>query len=258
MYANYHTHTKRCHHAIGEEREYVEAAIKAGFSVLGFADHVTHIVKDKDYDYRGRMRPEETAEYIMNLQRLRDEYVNDIKIHIGFEMEYYPSYFEDTLSFLSNFDYEYLILGQHHTDDGQDGEHVMNRNNTNEELALYVDRVVSGINTGKFTYIAHPDVVNYVGDDDFYREEMKKICLAAKAKGIPVEINCIGVRRNRCYPDDRFWKIARDVGNSVVIGVDAHTPADLLDMATIKKCQELSRRFDLFPMREIKLVDPKI
>ena len=104
MYANYHTHTKRCHHAIGEEREYVEAAIKAGYSVLGFADHVTHIVKDRPYDYRSRMRPEETAEYIMNLQRLRDEYVNDIKIHIGFEMEYYPSYFEDTLDFLANFD----------------------------------------------------------------------------------------------------------------------------------------------------------
>ena len=28
MYANYHTHTKRCRHAAGEDREYVEAAIK--------------------------------------------------------------------------------------------------------------------------------------------------------------------------------------------------------------------------------------
>ena len=36
MYANYHTHTKRCQHAVGEDREYVEAAIAAGIQVLGF------------------------------------------------------------------------------------------------------------------------------------------------------------------------------------------------------------------------------
>ena len=30
MLANYHTHTKRCQHAGGEDREYVEAAIQAG------------------------------------------------------------------------------------------------------------------------------------------------------------------------------------------------------------------------------------
>ena len=29
MRANYHTHTKRCHHAYGTEREYVEKAIEA-------------------------------------------------------------------------------------------------------------------------------------------------------------------------------------------------------------------------------------
>ncbi len=37
--ANYHTHTKRCRHAVGEDREYVEAAIEAGLKVLGFSDH---------------------------------------------------------------------------------------------------------------------------------------------------------------------------------------------------------------------------
>ena len=31
---NYHTHTFRCRHAEGEDREYIEAAIKAGFNVV--------------------------------------------------------------------------------------------------------------------------------------------------------------------------------------------------------------------------------
>ena len=40
MIANYHTHTYRCGHAVGEDREYVEKAIERGLQVLGFSDHV--------------------------------------------------------------------------------------------------------------------------------------------------------------------------------------------------------------------------
>jgi histidinol-phosphatase (PHP family) len=42
MKINYHTHTTRCHHAAGTEREYVEAAIANGIKVLGFADHTPY------------------------------------------------------------------------------------------------------------------------------------------------------------------------------------------------------------------------
>ena len=35
---NFHSHTVRCQHAVGEEREYVEEAIKEGFEVIGFSD----------------------------------------------------------------------------------------------------------------------------------------------------------------------------------------------------------------------------
>lgn len=36
MIANYHTHTWRCRHADGTEREYVERAIEGGLKILGF------------------------------------------------------------------------------------------------------------------------------------------------------------------------------------------------------------------------------
>ena len=132
------------------------------------------------------------------------------------------------ISMLENFDYEYLILGQHYVDDGAEKEHVM-RGDGDALLTKYVDTVIAGINTGKFSYVAHPDVVNYTGDDDFYKAEMKRLCLAAKAKGLPLELNCVGVMKNRCYPNDKFWRIAGEVHNSVIIGVDAHNPAQLQD-----------------------------
>ena len=39
---NYHSHTKRCEHAIGEDEEYVKAAIANGFQVMGFSDHAPY------------------------------------------------------------------------------------------------------------------------------------------------------------------------------------------------------------------------
>ena len=43
MIANYHTHTWRCRHADGTEREYVETAIEAGLKILGFSDHTPQV-----------------------------------------------------------------------------------------------------------------------------------------------------------------------------------------------------------------------
>ena len=39
MKNNYHTHTTRCFHAVGQDEDYVRAAIDGGFDLLGFADH---------------------------------------------------------------------------------------------------------------------------------------------------------------------------------------------------------------------------
>ena len=55
MIANYHTHTPRCNHAVGTEREYVENALEAGLQILGFSDHSPYIFPG-DYYSGFRMR----------------------------------------------------------------------------------------------------------------------------------------------------------------------------------------------------------
>ena len=37
---NYHTHTFRCQHASGTEREYIESALAAGITKIGFSEHI--------------------------------------------------------------------------------------------------------------------------------------------------------------------------------------------------------------------------
>ena len=43
MIANYHTHTPRCNHAEGAERDYIERALEGGFRELGFSDHTPYL-----------------------------------------------------------------------------------------------------------------------------------------------------------------------------------------------------------------------
>ena len=90
---NYHTHTTRCRHAFGKDRDYVTKAIKAGITELGFSDHAPMIFPIKDYYSTYRMFPEDVEDYINSINLLREEYEDKIKIHIGFELEYFPQLF---------------------------------------------------------------------------------------------------------------------------------------------------------------------
>lgn len=84
MYANYHTHTVRCGHATGSEREYIENAIKAGIKILGFSDHAP-MPFDGDYVSGIRMPCSLAGEYISTIRALAEEYKSDIKIYAGYE-----------------------------------------------------------------------------------------------------------------------------------------------------------------------------
>ena len=63
MFANYHTHTPRCGHASGTEREYIERALEKGLSALGFSDHAPYFFEDGHYS-NFRMYPDQAAEYV--------------------------------------------------------------------------------------------------------------------------------------------------------------------------------------------------
>ena len=91
--ANYHTHTYRCQHAYGSEREYIEAAIRMGIAELGFSDHVPCPFKD-GYVSGIRMTMEQAPEYVYAIRKLGKEYASDIKLYVGFEAEYIPEFFK--------------------------------------------------------------------------------------------------------------------------------------------------------------------
>lgn len=67
---NFHSHTVRCQHAVGEEREYVEEAIKEGFEVIGFSDHSPYLFKN-GYVSRIRMTMSQLEDYVKTIETLK-------------------------------------------------------------------------------------------------------------------------------------------------------------------------------------------
>lgn len=237
--ANFHTHTSRCRHATGEDREYVENAIKAGFKVLGFSDHAPYFFGE-GYESRIRMSREELPGYVESLQSLKKEYEKEIEIKIGLETEYLPDYFETLLEEIKNYPIEYMILGQHFFDTERSKYHVRVAWTDEEHLETYVNRVITGIETGLFLYVAHPDIINYVGDEAIYQKHMLHMLNEMKKRQIPVEINVNGYREKCNYPNAQFVKLAAENGNEFVLGVDAHAPMQFLDEKNYIACMELA------------------
>lgn len=110
MEANYHTHTNRCGHALGEDEEYVLSAIDAGIKTLGFSDHV--MVPDfSENGIRGDYI--QTLDYFTSIKNLQDKYKNKIEILLGFEAESWPMYYKYYKKLLKTNQIDYLILGNH-------------------------------------------------------------------------------------------------------------------------------------------------
>lgn len=223
MNKNYHTHTTRCGHAKGTEREYIECAIQNGFKVLGFSDHTPQPYPDS-YVSGMRMKMDQLDEYVDTLVNLRDEYKDQIKILIGLETEYYPKYFDKLHEELKARPIDYIIMGQHHVPDEIEGFYSGEETTSEDRLKAYVDLVIEGLSTGYFTYLAHPDLINYEGPDEIFQKHTRRICEFSLEHNIPLEINMLGFERGIHYPSDRFFSMASKMGCKFVIGCDAHEP----------------------------------
>ena len=246
MIVNYHSHTPRCGHAEGSEREYVEAALRVGLETLGFSDHTPWDYFDHPYrNKRVRMALEELPSYADTVRALAAEYRGRIEILLGVEAEYYPKYFSRLLELLRLNGVRYMILGQHFYGN-ELGEPSCGRPTDDPtRLASYVDQTIEALQTGLFSYFAHPDLIRFTGADEEYRRQMRRLCRAAKESGTPLEINLLGIREGRNYPDERFWRLAAEEGNSVVLGCDAHRPGDILDFESEKTALKLVERLGL-------------
>jgi histidinol-phosphatase (PHP family) len=143
-------------------------------------------------------------------------------------------------------------MGQHFWQSENLGPYAGTLTDDESRIRDYVDSVIEGMRTGSFSYLAHPDLINYQGLDSVYEWEMTRLCRELKELGIPLEINILGMGEGaRHYPAERFWKIAGEIGNKVILGLDAHSVRQLKDVESYNACMQLADKYNLDLINEL-------
>lgn len=254
LLANYHTHTKRCGHATGEDEDYVLEALGDGFHHLGFSDHAmlpgySEPYKRGDYTL--------FSDYTDSINKLKKKYDGRITIYLGFEAEAYPCYFPFYKELLDNGVLDYMILGNHSamSDDHKVYAHFSNITNPSQ-LYLYRDLAVKAISTGMFSIFAHPDyfmssISNFDSDCKKVSRDIIETCIAYD---VPLEVNVAGIRngerrigntRRFLYPTYDFFSLVSKYKAKCIIGMDAHAPEQLMNESAVYYAINFAKRLNL-------------
>jgi histidinol-phosphatase (PHP family) len=240
----YHTHTKRCGHAVGEDEDYVRRAISFGYRYLGFSDHVM---------LPGISQPGMRGDYSLadgyyaSIRKLERTYADEITIRLGYEAEWYGDrmrgYYE---SILNDGTVDYLIIGQHNFLKGDHAIFYGSDPDREKELRHYTSCVIEAMRSHLFLYLAHPDhfMIWYKKADGLFKECSEAIIEAAIEEDVPLEINMGPSRwwnrgvyplrpdgeRDLPYPYPEFWDMVAEKKDrvKVIIGCDAHAPEQLV------------------------------
>ncbi|MBT3295148.1 MAG: histidinol-phosphatase [Verrucomicrobia bacterium] len=232
---NLHTHTERCKHASGNVADYVTAAARQGCRLLGMTDHCPF---PDDRWLFVRMESRELEPYLDEIDAAR-KLVPEVELLGGLECEYIPdrhSYYEDV--FLANERIQFLVGGVHWV--CHEGEWIgLGELSTPAHLASHARNLIETMESGLFSYLAHPDNFGiYYRDWDANCESCARDVLSAAASlQVPLEINGYGMRKPRVdtaqgsrwmYPLLPFWELAAEYDIQVVCNSDAHRPMDVM------------------------------
>ena len=222
----FHVHTFRCGHAekISDDA-YIQKAIELGATGIWFTDHAPF----PGNPFCNRMEYKELNEYISTLLQYKEAYSDRISVHIGLEIEYFPSFKTYYEELKGNENIEMLLLGQHMAEDFP--EHYTfswEKGRLKEEEYLALGRAtIDGIQSGFFDAVAHPDRIfrrRQLWDDDMAKIS-EEIIEATQTKDIPLEINKASMKQKSHYWS-QFWNLVPSTIRKIT-GIDAHSVGEL-------------------------------
>jgi histidinol-phosphatase (PHP family) len=233
---DYHVHTARCGHASGAMERYVEHAIEAGLTELGFSDHLfLYWLPADQRDPELTMAEWEHDFYIQDVERCRERYVSDITIRLSTEADYIPGHEQQLASILGRYDWDYVI-GSVHFIDGWGFDDSRNISGFDQWridalYARYFDLVGASAETGLFDTIGHSDLVKKFGHRPMGDQAAAYAALAERLShaGVCAEVNTAGLRKPvaEAYPHPELLRAYYAAGVPVTFGSDAHAPQEV-------------------------------
>ncbi|WP_100486318.1 histidinol-phosphatase HisJ [Sporolactobacillus pectinivorans] len=256
-----HTHTEFCPHGTHEDTErFIIRAIEEGFDEYSITEHAPLPLEfmkrcsgiRRAIDTAG-IRLSDVGAYFKKMDRLKLKYQSEIKINIGFEVDYLPGFENWTTDFLNEYSDRIgdSILSLHFlpgkggwrsidysSDDYQDGI-VGFYGGFREAQSVYLSYLQKSVTADLGPY--KPKRIGHITlcqkfrkkfdkeDTDFSSEgknQILQILDAVQSGGYELDFNTAGLYKPYCgeiYPAEDIVKLAKSIGIGFVYGSDAHS-----------------------------------
>ena len=253
QFEDWHTHNSLCKHAVGTIEDYVKKAIELNLNVIGVSDHFPYeylsseIPSLEDIPYEGYAMPTNNLEsYILQLDELKEKYMNQIHIRTAFEIDFFKH--QDHIlnkylkGYLNKLDY---ILGSVHVlfgkagvfafDDGRFLNKYKEYDGNDEIYMEYYDSLQVMINSPTFELdiVTHFDLPKKfdkrIEDKDMIMGKVNETLELVKKHDLTIEINTSGLRKKvkEQYPHIDIIKKIFELGIPILLGSDAHKPEEV-------------------------------
>ena len=267
MPADYHTNTPLCHHAEGEPRDYVDAALRAGLSEYGVSCHGP--VQEEPFD-DWRMLASDLPAYFNWVDAARDYAQNRIPVRLGLECDWLPGCEQWITELSEKAEWDYLIGSIHYLDGWNfDSPHLLKaweEVEVEKAWTRYWEEYSAMARSGLFDFLGHPDLIkkfSYRPHGDLRRFYEPAIDSIARA-GCAIELNTAGWHKpcEEQYPATDFLSLACSAGVPLLLSSDAHAPGEVardFDRASTLALEAGYRETLLFEKRQrtqVRLSDP--
>mgnify|MGYP001217451323 FL=1 len=232
-----HTHHKRCAHAEGDIRDYIEAAIEKGLQVIGISDHAPYLASEEDHPFpRIAMAKSEFPRYVAEVLELKEQYRGRIDVLLGVESDFFPEHVQLYREVYAQYPFDYIIGSVHHSG----GDRIFNRKrfqglSDEQKLEMketYYDLILQSARSGMFQILGHVDAMKVYFTDmgQVHTPAVDRALQGIAECGAAIELNTSGL--NTCgswYPADDLLERACYYGVEVTFGSDAHRPSRVAD-----------------------------
>lgn len=234
---DYHVHTKRCGHARGEDRQYLEAAIEKGLKEIGFSDHIPRFYEadqGKRLSERGMPRAV-LDDYVDSIIKLKSAYP-EISVKLGLEIDVAPGWEETFTRLIAPYPWDYLMGAVHFIPEWDYGYVAYYKEHSPAEiLEAYFKQVALAAESKLFDILAHIDLPRrfFPKPDGMVLDELyRNLALRLGQARAIVELNTYGIRSSKqgdvgVFPAEELLRLCRQHGVMVTLGSDAHSPGEV-------------------------------
>lgn len=248
-FTNYHGHLHYCD-GKGTADEYARAAIARGMLAYGFSSHAP-----VPYDVAWTMKQASLADYIDEIDKVKERYAGQIEIYRGLEVDYVPGKAGPSHPRLADARLDFTVGSVHLVDffaDGRpweidgthklflDGLEVIFHRDIQAAVTRYFELTRMMVQDDPPDIVGHLDKIKMQNEEGalfseeaiWYQEAVEETLKLIAGKGLIMEVNTRGIYKKKTtetYPSPQILRRMKELNIPVMINSDAHHPREITE-----------------------------